>query len=207
MRIKDSIREEVYTPTKGEKMRKKIKNFLIKSLIWLKNSNPLTRGMIIITGQVRDEVYDPKTKKTVKGDYAIQLLSLGGASFGAFNTIQNALKYALARWIGASNATAFIGANSLATQATFATRDGICENTTGYAYTTTKDSGGTGAEDNIVFKGVRTAAGAETHAGLQLGLAIIASPIECTTVYASQTVSKTLASSQVYTVYWTLTIS
>jgi len=193
--IKDSLREDI-----KDSFKHKVKNFLIRSLIWLKNTNPLTRGLMIITGQVRDELYDPSTGEIVTQNYPIQLA-------GNFNTIQNAFKYAIAKWTGASNASGWIGSNGLMTQASFTGNDGILETGTGYSYTTTKDSGGTGAEDNIVFKGVRTAAGSETHATLKLGLSAIASPVEFTTDYASQTISKSLTSGQVYTVYWTVTVS
>ena len=144
MKISDSLVEEVT----DNRLRVWFKNLLVKSFIWLKNSNKFTKGLMVVTGQVRDELYDPKTGITTKTIYPVH--------FAHYNTISTALKYNIAKWIGGSNASEYVGANSLATQASANGKDGIVE-TTGYWYTTTKDSGGTGAEDNIVFKGVRTA--------------------------------------------------
>jgi len=184
-------------------LRRTLKLLLIKSLIWLKNSNKYTRGIAIITGQVETVHRVKKTGEIVKDKYPIQLVGLGA---GFFNTINNNLKYALAKWIGGSNSGEYIGANGLMTQASSNTKDGMGE-TNGYPYTTTKDSGGTGSQNWIKFKGVRTAAGAESHANMVLGLAWDTGADDVTTEYASQTISKTLASGDVFTVYWTITIN
>ncbi|MGR3218210.1 MAG: hypothetical protein ACUZ8H_00140 [Candidatus Anammoxibacter sp.] len=192
--ISDSLVEEVT----DRRFRVYLKNSLVKLLIWLKNSNRFTRGIVLMTGQVKDELYDPKTGITIKTVYPLHLAS--------FNSIGTPLKRKIAKWIGASNATEWIGANSLATQASFENKDGIAEQGTGYSYTTTKDSGGTGAEDNIVFKGVRTAAGSESHTSLDIGMTIKAD-FSLTTTYATQTISKNLTNGQVYTVFWTFTVT
>lgn len=194
--VSDSIREEY-----DGRFKVLLKNAFVSAFIWIKNKIPFTRGMVVLTGQVRDELYDPKTGITTKTIYPIH--------FAHYNTVNNNLKYAIAKWIGGSNAGEFIGANTLATQASPSGKDGICETTGGYVYTTTKDSGGTGSVNNIVFKGVRTAAGSESHADLEIGLNldIPVSTYDLTTVYAAQTISKSLTSGQVYTVYWTITVS
>ena len=73
--------------------------------------------------------------------------------------------------------------------------------------TTTKDDGGTGVENYVKYKGVRTAAGSETVDGAELVLYVTLGPDEFATSYATGTLSQALVVSDVYTVNWTITVN
>lgn len=130
------------------------------------------------------------------------------------NTVQNALKYQVAKAIG--DGTTNFGIDDLFTGnagqgGAQDGKDGIClsDATTGYTMTTTKDSGGTGSENTIVFKGVYTATGAYTPTTFYLGRALAwtsaAVPFS-SNLFAQVSDSVTMANGNVLTVYWTLTI-
>ncbi len=177
-----------------------LKKLMLNFLILLKKI-PAFQSIAFITGQVDLEHYVAKTGKIIKTSLPMGLIN--------FNTVDNKLKYALAALISTTGNTRWIGVNGLIVSNTAATadgEDGMGETTGNYPYVTTKDSGGAGSTNAVVFKGVRTAAGAETHADMELGLDFTDGG-SFVTEYATQTISKTLATSDVLSIYWKLTIN
>lgn len=186
-------------------MLKKFITGLVIQFILLLKKMPMFNSIVLVTGQVETEHFRPSTgKRTVKKFPKVFL-----SSFPFFNTVDNNLKYYIAKVISTTGNATWIGSGSLMTQASYQAKDGIAltESTTFYPTTTTKDDGGTGAEAYVKFKGVRTAAGTETIDGAELGVGLLSSPWEFGTTYATQTLSQALVASDVYTVNWTITIS
>jgi len=185
-------------------LKKFIVGLVIESILFLKRFK-MFQSINLMYGQIETEYYSAKTKETIKRKFPKHFV--GKMIF--VNTVANALKYYIAKVISTTGNTAWIGANSLMTQASYFGKDGIglTESDTIYSTTTTKDDGGTGSEAYVKFKGVRTAAGSETIDGAELGLQLISSPDEFATVYCTQTLSQSLSVSDVYTVNWTITIS
>lgn len=174
---------------------------LMLNFLFLLKKLPAFKSIAFVTGQVELEHYVAKTGKVIKTVLPMGLIN--------FNTVNNNLKYALAALISTTGNSRWIGTNGLIASNVSATadgEDGIAETTSDYPYVTTKDSGGTGSQNWVKFKGVRTAAGSETHANLELGLDFNTGS-SFTTIYATQTISKSLSTSDVLTVYWTITIS
>lgn len=187
------------------RVSKLIQSLIIMFLMWLKKFDAF-QSITFITGKFEAEHWCKKTGKTTIDKLPVMLL--GSLPFP--NTIPNALKYYVAQVISTTGNAAWIGVNSLMTQASAIDKDGILltssSDTNEYPTTTTKDSGGTGSSTSVVFKGVRTAAGAEVIANAYLGLAYtLASKLG--TEYATQSYAKTLASGDILTVTWTLTVS
>jgi hypothetical protein len=125
------------------------------------------------------------------------------------NTVDNNLKYALAALISTTGNAYWVGVDGLMTQASSDGKDGIVLFATaaGKPTTTTKDSGGTGAQNWVKWKGVRTAAGTEVLTSAGLGLAYSTYSQLINLSYLTQTISKTLALNDVYTLYWTFTVN
>jgi len=162
------------------------------------------KDICFVTGQLEEEHYHAKTGKTTRRKYPVMLLS--GLPF--FNTVNNNLKYAIPALISTTGNTRWVGTNGLMTTADNVGHDGIVQ-LAAYGdftpFTTTKDSGGTAAQNWVKWKGVFTAVGALTIARLDLGLNY--STGSFATPYLNQAVSKVLAINDVYTVYWTLTVA
>jgi hypothetical protein len=181
------------------KFKKIVKSLYIGFLRMLKRYG--FADIVLMTGEVELEHWHKAT-----GETTVEKLPLGLVNF---NTVGNDLKYQIAQAIGASH-DIYVGQQTLMTQASAAGKDGIVYNydgATGYPTTTTKDSGGTGSVAWVKFKGVRTAAGAETFTTVGLGIVYDDGGPSFDYTYASQSVSKTLASGDVLTCYWTITIS
>lgn len=179
--------------------KKILKSLQIGFLLRLKKI-PLFSSVCFIMGEVETEHYIAKTGKTV-----YKKLSMGLVNY---NAVDNELKYALAALISTAGNIRWIGTNGLIVSnvsATAENEDGIGESDTGYPYITTKDSGGTGSQNWVKFKGVRTAAGAETHTTIQIGLSWGDGEATFVKVYAEQSITKTMATGDVLTIYWKLT--
>ena len=187
------------------RVNKLIQSVTILFLMWLKKFKPF-KSIILLTGKFEAHHYCKKTGKTTIDRLPVTMLN----SMPFFNTVDNELLYCLAKVISTTGNAAWIGVNGLMTQASSDSKDGIIFQTSGdtidYPTTTTKDSGGTGSSASVVFKAVRTAAGAEAIAAADLGIGFSALA-GFGTEYATQTYAKTLASGDILTVYWTLTLS
>ena len=133
----------------------------------------------------------------------------------SFNAIGNKLKYLIAQHLGAGGTDFGIDTLFTTNAAQGGAEDGndgivVSDGNDGYTAVTTKDSGGAGSTNQIVFKGIYTATGPYTITMVYLGRALdwidAATPFS-TYQFASRSASVTMAANQVLTVLWTITVN